>query len=190
MAAESAGLLTGLRQQVEALPPSSRRLLLVLLVLLGFVWMLGLWWYTSGDIAAREADLQSRQRNLRNLQTLQLQVGQAEAKIAEAEQRLGGSRQNPSSFIESTVNEIGARDSLRGIEKLGSETKGSLKQTRYRVSLQRGTLDHTMKLIHDIERAGFMMVESTQFKTTTVNNEKFLNTTIDLVAYEVVKEGE
>ena len=188
MASTSSGMLSQLREQVEAMPTRSRILLAVLLILVGLVWMLGVWWYTTSDLRAMSDDLAQRQRTLRNLQQLQLQYVEANNMIAEAEQRLGSKKQNASSFIEAKANEHAVREQLRGIEKLGSETRGSLKETRYRVSLQKAPVEGTMKLVHDIETAGFLTTEDASFKTAFVKGERLLTTDLTLVAYDLVKE--
>ena len=188
MASASSGFLTQLREQVEALPTRSRILLAVLLILVGLVWMLGVWWYTTSDLRAQSDDLAQRQKTLRNLQALQLQYVDANNMIDESEQRLGSKNQNPTSFIESKAQEANVREQLRSIEKLGSETRGSLKETRYRVSLQKAPLEGTMKLVHDIETAGFLATEDASFKTAFVKGDKLITTDLNLVAYELVKE--
>lgn len=188
MATTSNGIVGQLREQVEALPTRSRVLLAVLLILVGVVWMLGVWWYTTSDLRAQSEDLSQRQKTLRNLQVLQLQYVDANNLIAEAEQRLGSKKQNPSAFIEAKAQEANVREQLRRIEKLGSETRGSLKETRYRVSLQKAPLEGTMKLVHDIETAGFLSTEDASFKTAFVKGDKLLTTDLNLIAYELVEE--
>lgn len=179
------------RAQLDALPRRSRLLLAVLLGLVGIVWMLGLWWWTSGSLAAQAEDLSSRQKTLRQLQLLQKQYVDAEQLIADAEERLGrAATQNPSSFIESKASEHDVREMLTGIEKLTSETRGSLKETRYRVRLDRAPVQGTMELMHDIETAGFMAVENASVQSKFVKGDRLLNTTLDLVAYELVKGAE
>ncbi len=112
------GFLSTLQQQFEALPARSRRMLLFLLVLLGAVWMGGLWWWTSSDLTTQTEDLERRQRTLRNLQQLQLQYVQANAQITEAESRLAAlGKQNISSVIEKKARGNQVRDHHRGIER-------------------------------------------------------------------------
>ena len=45
-----------------------------------------------------------------------------------------------------------------------------------------------MKLLHDIETAGFLATEDAQFKTAFVKGERMLTTDLNLIAYELVKE--
>jgi cytoskeletal protein RodZ len=187
--AASEGPLASVRQAIEAQPRRTRILLAVLLVLLGVVWMAGLWWWTSSSLTAQADDLASRQRTLNNLQVMMVKYRDAEQQIREAEQRLGGSAgENPSSYIEKAATQHGVRESLRGIEKMTSETRGNLQETRYRVSLSRAPLEGTMKLLYDVETAGFLSVENASIKTVFSKGDRLLNTTLDLVAYELVTE--
>ncbi|MFK7927237.1 MAG: hypothetical protein AB8H79_03565 [Myxococcota bacterium] len=188
MASTGSSLLAGARAQIERLPPRSRNLLGILLILLGIVWMAGLWWYTSTDLAGQEEDLAGRNKTLQQLQLKQVQYKRAEEMIASAEQRLGAQKQVPSSYIETKASEHGVREMLRSIDRLASETRGSLKETRYRVQIQKAPLKGTLALVHDIETAGFMVTENVSYKRQFVKGERMMTSTIDLVAYELVKE--
>ena len=181
-------LIAGVRQQIEALPPRSRVMLAVLLILLGITRMGGLWWWTSSSLATQAEALQTEQKMLKLVQLKQVQYRQAEELIQRAETRLGKGTQNPSTTIEQAATQIGVREMLRGIEKLGAETRGNLKETRYRVTLSRAPIQGTMQLVHDIETAGFMSAETIEYKSAFVRGERTLNATIDLIAYELVKK--
>ena len=157
--------------------------------MLGMVWMAGLWWWVDSSVAAQTEDLNGRNRTLRNLQTLQAQYAAANAQIHDAETKLGGAAtQSPSSFIESKATEHDVRKELRSIEKVGSETKGTLRETRYKVSLMKAPVNKSLAFILDVESAGFMAVESANLKTTYGKEERPMTTTLELVAYELVKE--
>lgn len=185
----SSGLFTSVRQQFEALPPRSRKMLAFLLILLGVVWSVGLWWWTSNSLTLQAEELARQQRTLQNLQTLQVQYVQANQLIEQAEQRLGEiGRQNPSSFIEQRAQEHEVRDALRGIEKGATETRGNIRETRYRVLLERAPLDRTLQFMFDIETSGFLSSESAAIRTNFVQGERLLSLTLDIVAYELVKE--
>lgn len=190
MANQQSSLIGSVRSQIEQLPPRSRRLLGILLILLGIVWMGGLWWWTSSSLAGQEEDLNSRNKTLQQLQLKQVQYRKAEELIASAEQRLGSQKQNPSTFIETKASEHGVRDMLRSIDKVSSEEKGSLKETRYRVSLQKAPLEGTIELVHDIETAGFMTTENVSYKSQFVKGDRMITSTIDLIAYELIKGKE
>jgi len=182
------GLIASVRAQIEGLPPRSRVLLGVLLILVGLTWMGGLWWWTSSSLDAQAGELETQQKTLRNMQLLQVQYRQAEELIQRAEARLGQGTQNPSTVIEQSATRIGVREMLRGIEKLGTETRGNLKETRYRVTLSRAPIQGTMELVKDIETAGFMTAETVEYKSAFLRGERTLNATIDIVSYELVKE--
>lgn len=182
------GLIAAVRAQIEGLPRRSRIMLGFLLVLLGAVWMGGLWWWTSGSLAMEADSLATEQRMLRNVQMLQLKYRDAEQLINAAEERLGQANQNPSTYIEQKAKEIGVRETVREIKKMNTETRGNLRETRYRVTLQRAPIDGTMKLVHDIETSGFMAAETVEYKSAFLSGERTLNATIDLVSYELVKE--
>jgi hypothetical protein len=184
------GFLSTLQQQFEALPARSRRMLLFLLVLLGAVWMGGLWWWTSSDLTTQTEDLERRQRTLRNLQQLQLQYVQANAQITEAESRLAAlGKQNISSFIETKARDNEVRDQLRGIERGSSETRGRIRETRYRVTIERAPLDKALGFVHDLETSGFLSTETSAIRTSFVSGTRLLSVTLDLIAYELVQEN-
>lgn len=182
-----ANITSSVRAQVEALPPRSRVMLGVLMVLLGLTWMGGLWWWTSGSLAAQAEALSSEQRTLKNIQLLQVKYKQAEEKINQAEARLGSKTQNASTFIEQKANQIGIRPMLSSIDKLGTETRGKLKETRFRVTVRKAPVRGVHQFIHDIETSGFLVVEQVEYKNVFGREERTLNATIDLVSYELVK---
>lgn len=184
------GFLSTFQQQFESLPPRSRRLFLFLLVLIGITWMGGLFWWTSSDLTAQAEDLAGRQRTLRNLQTLQLQFVEANRQITEAETRLGEiGRQNPSSYIEQRAKDNDIRDALRGIERGGSETRGRIRETRYRVTIERAPVQRSMEFLYDIETAPFLGTESATVRTMFVQGERMISMTLDLIAYDLVQEN-
>lgn len=187
MADGSSSITGAVRAQIEQLPPRSRTLLGVLLILLGLVWMGALYWYTSTSLTGQEEDLASRNKTLQQLQLKQVQFRKAQELIASAEQRLGAQKQNPSTFIETKASEHGVREMLRSIDRLSSEDRGSLKETRYRVTLQKAPLEGTIELIHDIESAGFMTTENVTYTSKFVKGDRMLTSTIDLIAYELIK---
>lgn len=181
--------LANLRQQFDGLPARSRYMLLFLLILLGVTWMGGLWWMTSTSLEGQVEDFERRKRTLRDLQTLQVQYIQANQLIEQAEQRLAElGRQNPSSYIEQRVTQHDVRDALRSIERLGTETRGNIQETRYRVSLERAPLAPTMEFVYDIENSGFLGTESANVRTSFVQGERLLNLTLDLIAYDLIRE--
>lgn len=188
MASFASNLVTGVRQQVEALPRRSRILLGVLLVLIGVTWMGGLWWWTSSSLALQAEQLASEQRTLKNIQLLQVKYKQAEEQITAAEARLGKNTLNPSTYIEQKANQIGIRAMLSSIDKLGTETRGNLKETRYRLTVRKAPIQGVHEFIHDIEAAGFLVIEQVEYKNVFSRAERTLNATVDLVAYELVKE--
>jgi hypothetical protein len=182
--------LVSVQQQFESLPARSRRLLLFLLVLLGAAWMGGLWWWTSTDLMAQGEQLEQLQRTLRNLQTLQVEYIRANEQITDAEARLAQlGRQNISSFIETKARENEVRDELRGIERGGSETRGRIRETRYRVTIERAPIARVVGFIHHLETSGFLSTENSKVTSTFVSGERVLSITLDLIAYELVQEN-
>ncbi|MFT7518124.1 MAG: cytoskeletal protein RodZ, partial [Kiritimatiellia bacterium] len=187
--AQTSGPADQLRQMIDGLEPRTRVLLTVLLVMLAIVWMAGLWWLIDGSVAVQTEDLNSRSRTLRTLQTLQSQYVAANNLIVDAESKLGGAAtQSPSSYIESKATEHDVRQQLRSIEKLETETKGSLRETRYKVTLTKAPVRSSMDFLFDMESAGFMAVESAHLKTSFGKEERPMTSTLELVAYELVKE--
>lgn len=188
--ATQGSLLVSLQQQFESLPPRSRRMMMFLLVLLGIVWMGGLWWWTSSDLSAQGDQLEQLQRTLRGLQTLQVEYIRANEQITDAESRLAQlGRQNISSFIETKARDNEVREELRGIERGGSETRGRIRETRYRVSIERAPVARVMGFVHHLETSGFLSTETAKVTTTFVSGERMLSVTLDLIAYELVQEN-
>ncbi|TVQ92897.1 MAG: hypothetical protein EA397_05800 [Deltaproteobacteria bacterium] len=181
--------LANLRQQFDSLPARSKYMLMFLLVLIAVTWMGGLWWWTSSTLSAQAGQLTSQQNNLLMYQNKQLEYIQATQLITQAEERLAQlGRQNPSSYIEQRVTQHDVRDALRGIERMGTEKQGNIQETRYRVSLERAPLAPTTEFLFDIENSGFLGTESVTIRTNFVQGERLLSVTLDLIAYDLVRE--
>jgi len=183
------GIRGAIRQQFDSLPTRTRILGAVMVVLLGLVWIVGVFVFVTGSLDSKAADLETESRKLRDLRTLETRFLTANKQIAEAEERLAkNSGVAPTAFLEKTAKEAGIFDQVTSINAEGSEVIGSLKQTRVRVDLRAAPVQGTLEFIHDIESSGFMSVESTNMRTKFLSGEKKLTTTIELIAYASEKE--
>lgn len=183
-------LRANLREQYDALPPSSKRLLALLLGLMAVLWVVGLSWWIWGGLAAQAEELERQEKNLRNLKKLNGLYQDAVVAIEAAEQRLSAAgNQPPSAFLEEKAVESGVKEQLKTIQEQGTDVVGSLQQTRYRVQLDRAPYEGTVKFLYAIETAGFLAVEGATMKANDRRGEISLTTTVDLVAYAPAEEG-
>jgi len=180
----ASGLRASIREVFETMPKRTQRIAILGFLTMALVWVLGVWYFMVGGIQNLGADLQSRQKAFNNLQVMQAKFDFANQQIQEAETRLGKHKGvAPSAFLERAANEAGVKEQLTGINERDSEVVGTLKQTRYKVTLKMAPMPDTMNFLHAVEDSGFMAIETIDITSKFFSGEKRLTSSIELIAY-------
>jgi hypothetical protein len=189
MASGKPGLFQSVQHRLDGLPNRQKILLGASVGTLYLLAMIALGYFVLNSVDAQAQQLSKRQEQLQMIQTMQSKMLEARALVSDAESRICGSTQSVSAFIEGKATPAGVKENLQGIKRGQEEQVGKLTQVRYRVTMDRASIQGTHELIHDIETSGFMMLEKVDYTRKLAKGGSFaLDATIDLVAYECKKE--
>jgi hypothetical protein len=180
----ASGFRASVNEVFTSLPKRTQRIAMFGFVTGALAWVLVIWFVFLGSVQSLEGDLRSRQKGLNNLKVMQAKFDFASLQIREAEERLSKHKGvAPSAFLEQAANEAGVKDQLTGIDERDSEVIGTLKQTRYKITLKQAPLADTMNFLYAVEESGFMAIETVDISAKFHSGEKRLTSSIELIAY-------
>ena len=182
------GVRGRIRDFFDSIPKRTQRMAVLLCVLIGFVYVLVFAYFSVGGLRSMEEDLLDRQSRFNRLRLMQAKFLKANQQIQDAEGRLGQHKGiAPSAFLEQAANQAGVKDQLERIDERDAEVVGTLKQTRYQVTLKMAPVQSTMNFLYAVEDSGFLAVESVDIRSKFFSGEKRLTATVDLIAYASVE---
>lgn len=180
------------RDQLAAMSPRDRKLLLglgiggALLVVFGGIFLM------KGALDAREAKVADRQETLRRVHLLaadfadsQAQAEQIEAKIAEH------AGTDMSAYLEQVASRTNVGDRLDAVRQKATSEEGTLQETIYAVSLSKLGQSELATFLYELESTGYpLQVRTMTVKSRRRADEVTLNVDLDIAAYKLISATE
>ncbi len=190
MAGVNQGIVGAVQAQFDQLSPRDRRLLAGLLAFFGLLFVVFVAMTLRGRLDDKASRVVAHKETLSAMHELQREYAFAAARIEQAEARLREFGSKPlQAYVEETARRVDATDEL-AVSRQQSEVVQGVEQTRYKVELRRVPLDAAVQFIYDLETGGYpLRVDAADFKTVTVQGEKFVRVTLELTSYALQGGG-
>lgn len=174
--------------QLDNMSPRDRRLATGLLAFLMLVVVYLTWSQVSSRLSAMQSDLDRVATVRDRIALMMAEYEVAEAEVTQSEDRLSRFQgQQVTTFVEAKASEAGIRDELRAVDPTENEVIGNIKQSTYKIQVQRASLDGIVQFLHALETDEFpIVVSSARFKTNFVKGERLISLDLEVVAYELV----
>jgi hypothetical protein len=179
-------------EQLEALSPRDRRLLVGLVLFVLFVLTGGFWYLLHGALEDKASRVTTAKEAYARIQKLEAEYRQADATFQAQKSRLEQSGRQPvTTWVEDLANRHQLRDALSAVRETTREQVGDIQQIRYTVEMKRAAQEPLYRFLYELETSGFpAKVETAAFRVASVRNEKLMDLTLDIVVLSIVGGGE
>lgn len=179
-------------QQLEALSPRDRRLLVGLVMFVLVVMTGGFWYMLQSTLEEKASRVATASEAYDRIQDLEAEFRQADASFQAQKSRLEQAQKQPvTTWVEELANRHNLRDALSAVREVSREQVGEIQQTRYTIELKRAPQEPLYKFVHEMETSGFpAKVETAHFRVAAVRNEKFMDLTLDVVVLSLFGGGD
>jgi type II secretory pathway component PulM len=182
MAALSGSRLpAAVEQQLEALSPRDRKLLVGLVLFVLLLATGGFWYLLHTTLEDKASRVRAAKEAYARVEQLEAEYRDADARFTAQKGRLEQA-QPVTAWIEDLANRHELGGSLSAVSQKGVEQVGDITRTRYGVELKRAPQETLFRFLHDLETSGFPAgVETAKFKVVTVQKQKMLDLSLELV---------
>jgi uncharacterized membrane protein len=185
-------LPAAVEQQLEALSPRDRRLLVGLVLFLLFAFTGGFWYTLHSRLEDRASRVTGAKEALARVQELEAEYRAADAAFTAQKGRLEEAEKQPvTTWVEELANRHQLRDALSAVRETSREEVGDIQQVRYTVELKRAAQEPLYRFLYEVETSGFpAKVDTAAFRVASVRNEKLMDLTLDLVVLSLAAGGD
>lgn len=179
-------------QQLEALSPRDRRLLVGLVLFLLFVITGGFWYMLHSTLQDKASRVAIAKESYARIQKLEAEYRTADGQFQSQKGRLEQAQRQPvTTWVEDLANRHQLRDALSAVRETSREQVGDIQQVRYTVEMKRAQQEPLYRFLYELETSGFpAKVETASFRVASVREEKQMDLTLDIMVLSLLGGGE
>lgn len=178
-------LWANINEQLEAMSPRDRNLLLGLVTGLMFLATVGITLTLKGAVTDRESRVEVATSNLETAQVIAAEYGELQQQLTVAEGRM--STFNPGQFntyIESWAASAGVREGLKEVKEDANEVVGDFRRREYSVRIDRMPLENVLKFLYAVETSDFpIQVRNSEFRVKKIRDGRLVDLSLKIESY-------